>query len=40
MKTKVEFAIVKGGNFISFKTEKEAKANANGGKVFKIKVLA
>ena len=39
MKIRIEFAIVKSGRLISYKTEAEAKANAENGKVFRIKVL-
>lgn len=40
MKIKIEFAIVKNGRLISYKTEQEAKANnTENGKVFRIKVL-
>lgn len=40
MKIKIEFAIVKKGELISFKTEQEAKANnTENGKIFRIKVL-
>lgn len=40
MKIRIEFAIVKKGQLVSYKTEQEAKANnTENGKVFKIKVL-
>lgn len=40
MKIKIEFAIIKRGELISFKTEKEAKANnTENSKIFRIKVL-
>lgn len=40
MKIRIEFAIVKKGQLISYKTEQEAKANnTENGKVFRIKVL-
>ena len=40
MKIRIEFAIVKKGQLISYKTEQEAKANnTENGKIFRIKVL-
>lgn len=40
MKVRIEFAIIKRGQLISYKTEQEAKANnTENGKVFRIKVL-
>ena len=40
MKIKIEFAIIKRGQLVGYKTEQEAKANnTENGKIFRIKVL-
>jgi hypothetical protein len=40
MKIRIEFAIVKSGRLISYRTQEEAKAkNTENGKIFRIKVL-